>query len=29
MHRRNAVLRGKQDEKSASIGVRKCRRMRD
>jgi hypothetical protein len=23
------VLRGKQDEKSASIGVRKCRRMRD
>src|SRR5438552_18977352 len=23
------VLRGKQDEKSASIGMRKCRRMRD
>ena len=24
-----ALLRGKQDEKSASIGMRKCRRMRD
>jgi hypothetical protein len=23
------VVRGKQDENSASIGVRKCRRMRD
>jgi hypothetical protein len=23
------VQRGKQDEKSASIGMRKCRRMRD
>jgi hypothetical protein len=24
-----ALLRGKQDEKSASIRMRKCRRMRD
>ena len=24
-----SLLRGKQDEKSASIGMRKCRRMRD
>jgi len=23
-----SMLRGKQDEKSASIGMRKCRRMR-
>jgi hypothetical protein len=26
---RRRVLRGKQDEKSASIRMRKCRRMRD
>ena len=27
--RRRSLLRGKQDEKSPSIGMRKCRRMRD
>jgi hypothetical protein len=29
LHNNAGVLSGKQDEKSTSIGMRECRRMRD